>query len=484
MAGPWEDYGGEAKAGPWLDYAQGEEAAPVSAGGLYKALDAGVARGMAGVMGLPRDLANLASAAAGKTPEEAAASDYFKAPLPSTESAQGAIQKQYYGGAAPYEPQNMPERFASTGGEFASNAMFPGGAVSRIASVAAPAVATQTVKEMGGGPVAETAASLAGGMAASKLGSIAERAAATALPKIADVEKEASIIYRAVEELTVGKPYPVGERTTFLMNLKDNLNVRNFRPGNVEGVYKEIEKFPASADVADLVNLQKGLASLTGREGAAARAVAIPMIEAEIERLAPQAGKALSQADQNWNAFKVASGLDKKMARAELQAAGTASGTNLGNKLRQAATAAATGPESRFMKPSDIAALEAISRGTTVQNTLRRYGNLVGGGVGLGGLAAGALGGAYSSGGPEGGLYGGPLGMAGVMLAGRGLRGGYNRAVANQAGELQKQVLARSPMAREIGARYVPKAGWSPALGLGGISGLQRAQQGGLLDLE
>lgn len=458
--------------------------APVTAGGLYKAVNAGAENTVASLAGLPRIVAdtvgslggrgiqagvNLVNRALGRPEDTRDLSQPGLIDLPTSERALAAIKQNYSKpgwigpdiGQESYEPQNRAERLAKTGTEFALNAAVPGGLVTKAANVALPTAATVAVQEAGGGPIAQAAAALAGGYGAAKLGRAAENFAATKLPKLAEVEAAATNAYKNVENSTVGVPF--SNRDVFVTDLKDMLHKAAKREANVPDVYAAINQLPAKADVADLVILQKSLTPLVGREGVAAR-LAIQKVEQEIDRLAPGAGAQLREADQNWNAYSTAKGLDKRMNKAELQTASVNSGTNLGNKIRQSATAAATGPQSRFMKPDEIKALEAVARGTFMQNQLRKYGNLLGNGVGLGGLvAAGGLGGELAGGGHEGGVGGA---LATLML-GRGLSRGYNTAVARQAAQVGKQVLARSPEAARIGATYRAPQGLISPLGGG-----------------
>jgi hypothetical protein len=480
MSGPWESYA-QSSAGPWVNYAAqpsiGSEA-PVTAGGLYKAVNTGAENTVAGLAGLPHTIANLGgqgiqagvnlvNRTLGRSEDTRDLSKPGMINLPTSEQALATIKQNFNPkgwigpdiGQESYQPQNRAERLAQTGTEFALNAAVPGGLVGRVASVALPTVATNAVQEAGGGPIAQAAAALVGGIGASKVGRLAENMAATKLPKIADVEAAATSAYKNVENATVGVSFP--NRDQFVTDLKDTLNKAAKREANVPDVYAAIDKLPAKADVADLVILQKNLTPLVGREGVAAR-LAIGKVEQEVDRLAPGAGAQLSQADQDWNAFKTAQGLDKRTSKAELQTASTHSGTNLGNKLRQSAAAAATGPQSRFMRPDEIKALENVARGTFLQNLMRTNANRLGNGVGLGGLAAGALGGEYL-----GGHEGGAGGALATLMLGRGLGRGYNMAVARQAGRVGQQVLARSPEAARIGAAYRPPQGLLAPFGMG-----------------
>ncbi len=456
---------------------------PVTADGLYQAVNSGAENTVAGLAGLPRTIVglggmglNLANRALGY-PEEDLSKSKIMNILPTSEQALAAIKRDYNqpgwigspAGQQEYEPQNRAERLAKLGTEFGINAAMPGGLVGKAASVALPTVATNAVQEAGGGPIAQAAAALAGGYSAAKLGRAVENFGATKLPKVAQVGDVASGAYKDVENATVGVPF--NGRDKFVDDLKTTLNSAAKREANVPDVYAAINQLPAKADVADLVILQKNLTPLVGREGVAAR-LAIQKVEAEIERLAPGAGAKLVEADKNYNAFKTAEGLDKRLTKAADQTGATHSGTNLGNKLRQAAVAAANGPQSRFMKPDEIAALRAVAQGTFLQNQLRKYGNLVGNGVGLGGLvAAGTLGGEYSAG-HEGGL-GGALA---TLALGRGLNKGYNSSVARQAARVGQQVLARSPEAMRLGASYRPPQGLLAPLQLGLFPSLERLQ--------
>src|SRR5262245_39692528 len=141
---------------------------PVSLEGLYKSLDIGTAKGIAGLAALPRTVSDLATAgiqagqrALGYEPSEgpSAASQG----LPSYEDILGRIKNNprlSYGGQF-YEPQNMWERGAERAGTLAPGALLPGGLIARALTVAAPTIAGQTVEELGGGPLAQTAAEMA-----------------------------------------------------------------------------------------------------------------------------------------------------------------------------------------------------------------------------------------------------------------------------------------------------------------------------------
>jgi hypothetical protein len=122
-------------------------AQPSTIAGLAKAADAGVASGVATLGGAVGDLTNLGAKGIGAATNwverklgmpESPAFDPSKSALrhiPTSQSMSEAIQKQYYDGAKPYEPQNKGEKIAHAVGSFAPSVMVgPGGPVSKALS--------------------------------------------------------------------------------------------------------------------------------------------------------------------------------------------------------------------------------------------------------------------------------------------------------------------------------------------------------------
>jgi hypothetical protein len=110
-----------------------------TAKGLFKAADAGAARGVAGIVGLPDTLSNLGAMGIDKATEFFAKQlgipyerptvkgSPLKGVLPTAAGVQKNIEQNYYG-APLYEPQNRGERYARTMGEFGVGALAgPGG---------------------------------------------------------------------------------------------------------------------------------------------------------------------------------------------------------------------------------------------------------------------------------------------------------------------------------------------------------------------
>jgi hypothetical protein len=390
-------------------------------------------------------------------------------PLPTAESALNEIKTNPYFGGRPggtsYVPQNKWEDRAMTGGEFALNAALPGGLFTKAANVLLPATATQAAKEAGLPPLMQAAAGWVGGAGAAKLGNVAGRMTAPSLPTAEQLTGTAQDTYRAINRAVVTVPVSSPARAALNVDIRNTLKAANEKRANLGGLYAELDKLPAQADVGDLLNLRKGLKNLSGEERAVATRYVIPQIESAIDNAAgPAVMRAQRVADANYNAGSVMNSLDKRMNKAELQAAGANSGLNLGNKLRQAATAAATNArETRYMQQPEIDALEAMARGTRTQNALRYAANSIGGGHLFGGLAGFETARELGENPWVGGLGG--------LMAGRGLRQAYARSAANQARQVSDLVAARSPMAIHMGAHYVPRQTVAGSIAGGALRG-------------
>jgi hypothetical protein len=157
---------------------------PISAGGLFNALDSGVAKGVAMLGSIPRTVSDLGATGIGKLtnlaerqlgmPESQGPQGPGLLTLPSYDSLQKHIQEKYYGGAAPYEPQNTTEQFVKTIGEFGPGAvMGPGGLIAKGAQAVIPGVASEAAGQFTKGsdvePYARAGAAVIGSGATSLL---------------------------------------------------------------------------------------------------------------------------------------------------------------------------------------------------------------------------------------------------------------------------------------------------------------------------
>lgn len=136
-----------------------------------------------------------------------------------------------------------------------------------------------------------------------------------------------------------------------------------------------------------------------------------PDASAVVAGPAAKAGKAMSDARQNYAASKRSEQLTGLRDAAGLRADATNSGQNIDNAIRQRVASLVTTPKARagFSK-EELAKIEEIARGTPYRNAMRAIGNLFGGGGGLGSIVTGGIGG--MAGASLGGLPGVVAGMA------------------------------------------------------------------------
>jgi hypothetical protein len=269
------------------------------------------------------------------------------------------------------------------------------------------------------------------------------RAVKAATPSLADVKSEATSAYDALTARNVATPIQQSALDNLASDITTTLNNRGIRPSNASSIHAAVDeiKMPATAgaaDVADLVAARQSIKELLGKHDTnkAGAFVALNKIEQAIEQNSPGTMKTIREADKNYSAAKAVESLDKRLAKAELQAAGEHSGQNIGNKIRQQVTGFLNSSEAKYLSAETKADLEKIVRGTASQNLLRQVANLLGGGGGLGMLAGGAAG--YQAGGLPGAMAGAALGRGAKIL--------NNRSVLKQAEKVGQNIRARSPL--------------------------------------
>jgi hypothetical protein len=269
------------------------------------------------------------------------------------------------------------------------------------------------------------------------------RAVKAATPSLADVKSEATNTYDALTARNVATPIQQSALDNLASDITTTLNNRGIRPSNASSIHAAVDeiKMPATAgaaDVADLVAARQSIKELLGKHDTnkAGAFVALNKIEQAIEQNSPGTMKTIREADKNYSAAKAVESLDKRLAKAELQAAGEHSGQNIGNKIRQQVTGFLNSSEAKYLSAETKADLEKIVRGTASQNLLRQVANLLGGGGGLGMLAGGAAG--YQAGGLPGAMAGAALGRGAKIL--------NNRSVLKQAEKVGQNIRARSPL--------------------------------------
>lgn len=368
-----------------------------------------------------------------------------------------------------YQPQTGLGGYLKTGAEFLPGMLDPelagAGALKALpklfaSRVAAPAIASETAGKLTEGtaaePYARMGAALLGGAGASKaINSISEaRALKAATPALADVKNEASQTYDALTARNVATPLPQSTLDNLASDIQTTLNNRGIRPSNADSIHKAVDEIrtPAtagSADVADLVAARQSIKELLGKQDTnkAGAFVALGKIEKEIEANSPGTMSKIKEADKNWGAMKANEALDKRLARADLRAAGADSGMNVGNKIRQKVADLLLSNEAKYLPAETKADLEKIVRGTWTQNGMRHVANLLGGGGGLGMLAGAGAG--YEAGGLPGAIAAG--------AAGRGFKIANNISVARQAQRTAEAIRRRSPLGQSMAPILPPK---------------------------
>jgi len=164
----------------------------------------------------------------------------------------------------------------------------------------------------------------------------------------------------------------------------------------------------------------------------------------------PAAGVALLRdANANWAAARRAENLDRRINAAELRAGANYSGLNLENELRRRVGVLSDPQVRGGFSPAEQRAFDQYARGGAYvgANAPRWVKNVIGGGGGLGALAAaGSAAGAGAYFGMDPLAYSGATTLAGLGLA----RYGNMRAL-NRARELELMLLSRSPYAARTG---------------------------------
>lgn len=207
---------------------------------------------------------------------------------------------------------------------------------------------------------------------------------------------------------------------------------------------QRVQNFPPGATVTgqNINSLRKTLGKLAGSNDPTEKAAASFAID-HLDDFVPKIGRSdvlkgdaaaaaarLEEARGNWAAARQAEKMDKRVAKAEMQADVSNSGMNVENRIRtQMGKIAIDDREARGLTAAEVAQAKQIAEGTKTQNALRAAGNLLGGGGGLGAVVTGI---------PSGGL---------APAAGFGLKLLSNRMTLKQAERLSEAIRMRAPLA-------------------------------------
>lgn len=289
-------------------------------------------------------------------------------------------------------------------------------------------------------------------------------AAKAVAPSIAELKAAAKAGYDSPEVgALVIKPTAISkysEGTQATLNnagFDENLAPKTF------GILSKLEKVPDGATVTggNIQSLRRMLGHAAGSTDPTERAAASHAIDA-LDDLLPKiakgdvisgdasaAAKTLEEARGNYSAAKQSEKIDQKVVQAEVRAASANSGMNVANTVRQRMADVVLKPaERRGLLPDEVAAAQQISEGTGGQNALRKAGNVLGGGGGLGMLHASSVG--AGAGALVAGPVGAAIGAALPALAGHTLKAISNKMTLNQAAKLSEMIRSRAPLASSM----------------------------------
>lgn len=444
---------------------------PLTASGAYNALDEGLQSGVAGLAALPRTIGTGIQSGLNWLAEKAGRPDLVNTEmgpvdLPTYESARAAIARDFGGNATPYKPQNLPEEYIKTFGEFVPNVAL-GGAPGLVRGALASETAGQLTKDTMYEPYARAAGALAGGLSGARR---AEARAASALPQEKEIAEGADKLYRTVEAEATKIPVPKMDTRGLVNDTKQELKAAGVRRVSSEA-YSKLDDLPDKVD--DLYDIVKATQTLRRElfkagDGRAANIVT-QKFEQAIDNALQNTGSpigvgVLKAADREHSINKTLETLGKKFEKIEDQTASTASGKNLGNKYRQGLTGLKHSDDVRGLKPDELAQIDRVIEGNRLENSLRAWGNRFGGGGGIGQglMGGGAAGLGYMLGLDPASSAGLGLGVAGSGAMARAMS---NRMTERQAQQLRRMVQSRSGL--NAGGPYRPPP---PAGLLGGIN--------------
>lgn len=159
-------------------------------------------------------------------------------------------------------------------------------------------------------------------------------------------------------------------------------------------------------------------------------------------------GQSLREAIGNYAAAAKSDQVTGALEAAELRSAAANSGLNQGNATRQRMASILLSDEKKSgFKPDELAQMETVVRGTMPGNAARYLSKILGGGGGMGQVAASAAGG--TAGAFAGGPIGATIGATAVPLAGNALRMVSDASTQRQARILDEMIRGRSPLAKE-----------------------------------
>lgn len=434
-----------------------------SLAGSAKALAAGAGEGVAGLVGIPGDIAELGARGIDRATQfvgNKLGIDVNKredrAPTYGVDGAKKSIESVT---GEFYKPQTDTEKYLHSVGSFLpAVAGGPGGLAAKVATRAViPGVASEAAGQLAEGSGYEPLARIAGGLGGAVLGGkIASGIGAPKVPAVPTAEENAafkSAKYKspATDALEINPTY--AEKVSD--SIKQNLQRAKFSEKDpaTATVYSHIEdlkkpEFGATHKLADFDNTRRRLNEIAGSGGSAGEAAqrAIRSIDAATLRIPNSmvvAGDARAAAKDLFDARKAAAvgfrqdKIAKVLRDATDTAIATHSGGNVENEIyKQVRTMLKNpGKHLRGWTAEEKDALRAVLPGYGA-NALRRAGKVLGGGGGLGQLASGSAGAAMF----------GPAGMFALPALGMGANRLGAAFAQSRLNNVSETLRARSPL--------------------------------------
>ena len=163
---------------------------------------------------------------------------------------------------------------------------------------------------------------------------------------------------------------------------------------------------------------------------------------------ATAAANVIEEARANYAAGKRSDRITGATEKAEGRAKATGSGANIDNAIRQRIETLLQNPkQAAGFTSEERRLLKLVSNGSATRNAVRRLGNMLGGGGGLGAVVAGGAGGI------AGGAMGGPAGVllgVGAPLVGMTARAVANAGTRRAARRVDLATRRRSPLYRQM----------------------------------
>lgn len=197
----------------------------------------------------------------------------------------------------------------------------------------------------------------------------------------------------------------------------------------------------------ELMDVQANAAKSTGRTAATdLRAATIAKHSLDDIISGTPEGDQFMTGNANVSGGKQAENLDKRLYKSELRSSAANSGKNIGNTIRQNVASMLLSKDARGMTPDTVQQAENIVYGSSPENFMRHWGNVLGGGGGLGQAltmaGSGSLGYLASGGSPT---------MAGIAatagpLIGTLMKHGANEAAVSHLEALSNALRSNTPL--------------------------------------